>query len=358
MTYFRKLGHKIEELFKLFNKNDRWLILIIGDPDALASAMALKRILARRVQGVALAMVNEISRPDNLAMVKYLQIPVKRLTPPLAAQYDRFALVDSQPHHHPEFANFNFSVVIDHHPTSEANPVQADFKEIHPQYGANSTLLTEFLYNMNLKPGKHLSTALLYGIKTDTHSFEHAFHDADMKAFRYLSKSADHNILRKIVRSEFRLEWLRYFSYAFRKMRLLKDGLTVFMGPVDSTDILVILADFFLRVHDVTWDMICGLSDNTLVAVFRGDGIKEDMGRLASKLFGDVGSAGGHKAMARAEIPLINLNQDHPQQFIWERLKKARLVSSAEPKPDQDLNIKEEELSIQGEVKDAGSWNG
>jgi len=351
MTYFRKLGSKIEELIKLFNKNDRWLILLIGDPDALASAMALKRILARRVQAVGLAMVNEISRPDNLAMVRYLQIPIKRLTPPLAAQFDRFALVDSQPHHHPEFSHFNFSVVIDHHPPNADHPIQADFKEIHPQYGASSTLLTEFLYNMNLKPGKHLSTALLYGIKTDTHSFEHTFHDADIKAFRYLSKSADHNILRKIVRSEFRLEWLRYFSYAFRKMRLLRDGLTVFMGPVDSTDILVILADFFLRVHDITWDMICGVSDKALVVVFRGDGIKDDMGRLAAKLFSDVGSAGGHKAMARAEIPLKNLEQDHPQQFIWERLKKARLVSSAEPKPDQDLNIKEEEFATPGEVK-------
>jgi len=320
--------------------------------------MALKRILARRVQGVGLAMVNEITRPDNLAMVRYLQIPVRRLTPPLAAQFDRFALVDSQPHHHPEFSNFKFSVVIDHHPTSADNPVQAAFTEIHPQYGANSTLLTEFLYNMNIKPGKLLSTALLYGIKTDTHSFEHSFHDADIKAFRYLSKSTDHNILRKIVRSEFRVEWLRYFSYAFRKMRLLKDGLTVFMGQVDSTDILVILADFFLRVHDITWDMICGVSNNTLVAVFRGDGIKDDMGSVAAKLFVDVGSAGGHKAMARAEIPLSRLNQDHPQQFIWERLKKSRLVSRTEPKPDLDLNVKEEEFSPLGEVNHFSIWNG
>jgi nanoRNase/pAp phosphatase (c-di-AMP/oligoRNAs hydrolase) len=326
MSYFRKLDAKLAQLVKLFKKNDRWLILLIGDPDALASAMALKRILARRVQTVELAMVNEITRPDNLAMVRYLKIPIKRLTPPLAAQFDRFALVDSQPHHHPEFTKFTFSVVIDHHPISRDKPVSSEFQEIQPNYGATSTILTEFLYNFNLRPGKHLSTALLYGIKTDTHSFEQHFHDADIKAFRYLSKYADHLILRKIVRSEFRVEWLKYFSQAFRKMRLIGDGLTVFMGPVDSTDILVILADFFLRVHDISWNLVTGVHEGSLVAIFRGDGIKMDMGRLAQRLFGDLGSAGGHKAMARAEIPMDRIAYDHPQEYIWERLRKNKLA--------------------------------
>jgi nanoRNase/pAp phosphatase (c-di-AMP/oligoRNAs hydrolase) len=348
MTYFRKLESKAAELLSLCKKNERWLILLNADPDAMASAMALKRILARRVQGVGLAMVNELSRPDNLAMVRYLQIPVQRLTPPLAAQFDRFALVDSQPHHHPEFAPFQFSIVIDHHPVKPEFPIQAEFVEVQPNYGSNSTLLTEFLYNLNLRPGKHLATALLYGIKTDTHSFEQHFHDADIKAFRYLSKYADHSILRKIVRSEFRVEWLKYFSQAFRKVRLWGDGLTVYMGEVDSTDILVILADFFLRIHDISWDIVTGISDNTLVAIFRGDGVKGDMGVLATRLFGSVGSAGGHKSMARAQIPLENLGQEHPQQFIWERLQQCKIISKTKnPKPaDEDLELKEEELIV------------
>ncbi|MGM0423387.1 MAG: DHH family phosphoesterase [Thermodesulfobacteriota bacterium] len=329
MSYFRKLENKLQEMQRLFKKNERWLIMFVGDPDALASGLALKRIMARKVESVCLAMANEITRPDNLAMIRYLHIPVQRLTPLLSAQYDRFALVDSQPHHHQAFAKFKYSIVIDHHPLSKENPVQADFREIQPNYGATSTLLTEFLYNLHLKPGKLLSTALLYGIKTDTHSFENKFHDADIRAFRYLSKYADHMILRKIVRSEFRVEWLKYFSQAFRKMRLHGDGLTVFMGEVDSTDILVILADFFLRVHDISWDIVYGITDQKLVAVFRGDGVKGDMGKLASSLFGDLGSAGGHKSMARAEIPLADLQEEHPQELLWKRLQKARIIPRA-----------------------------
>ncbi len=327
MQYFRKLDAKLAELSRLFKKNQRWLIMFVGDPDAMASGLALKRIMARKVQSVCLAMANEITRPDNLAMIRYLQIPVQRLTPLLSAQYDRFALVDSQPHHNQAFEKFNFSIVLDHHPLSKEHPVQADFQEIQPHYGATSTLLTEYLYNLHLKPGKLLATALLYGIKTDTHSFEQKFHDVDIRAFRYLNKYADHMILRKIVRSEFRVEWLKYFSQAFRKMRLHGDGLTVFMGEVDSTDILVILADFFLRVHDISWDIVSGITEGKLVAIIRGDGVKGDMGRLASNLFGDLGSAGGHKSMARAEIPLESLQDEHPQEVIWKRLQKAKIIS-------------------------------
>ncbi len=330
MAYFKKLDLELENLLKLLNKQQRWLIIVNPDPDALASAMALKRILSRRVESVGIAMTSEVKRPDNLAMIHYLHIPVNKLTPLLSAQFDKFALVDSQPHHSKQFSQFSFSIIVDHHPLSKDNPVNADFIDIRPDYGATSTIFTEYLYNLRLKPGKHLSTALLYGIKTDTHSFEQSFNDADIKAFRYLSKFADPLILRKIVRSEFKIEWLKYFLQALKKMRFMKEGITVYMGDVDSSDVLVILADFFMRVHDVSWDMVSGICDGKLVVIFRSDGIKRDVGKLAAKLFADFGKAGGHKTMARAEIPLENI-KIHPQQFIWERLKKSKIINKILP---------------------------
>lgn len=323
MAYFRKLGTKLTKLLELFNKNERWLILINADPDALASALALKRILAGRVEQVGIAHVNEVSRPDNLAMIRYLRIPTKRLTPPLIAQYDRFALVDSQPHHHPDFANIRFSVVIDHHPRVEGMPVEADFVEIVSEYGSNSTIMTEYLYNLQLRPGKLLATALLYGIKADTQSFEREFHDNDMKAFRYLSKFYNKPLLYKIIRSEFRLEWLKYFTQAFRKMRVMGKTISIFMGKVDSADILVILADFFLRVHGLSSTVVSGIHEDKMIIVFRGDGLRRDMGKFAKRIFGDLGSAGGHKSMARAEIPMENLGSQPASQFVWDRLHAA-----------------------------------
>lgn len=320
MPYFKKMDRQLEKLFQLLSKDERWLILINADPDALASALALKRIFAFRVQSVSIAHVNLIERPDNLAMMRYLRIPSKKLTPTLAAQFDRYALVDSQPHHHPDFGDFEFSLVIDHHPLSAEHPVRADYQDIRPDYGSNSAILTEYLYNLHLKPGKLLATALMYGIKTDTRSFERDFCDADIRAFRYLNRFASQLLLRKVYRSEFRLEWLHYFSKAIRRMRVRGGRLSVFMDEVDSNDILVILADFFLRVNEVSWTIVSGIVNNRLVVVFRGDGVGRDMGKIAASYFGRFGPAGGHKTMARAEIDLDSLNGRDPLHFLWERL--------------------------------------
>lgn len=328
MGYFRSLETKISALRDLWRRSERWLILMNADPDALASAQALRRIMARKVAAVDCAQVNEISRPDNLTMIKTLRIPTQRLTPNLAAQYDRFALLDSQPHHHPLFKEYAFTLVIDHHPLVPENPVQADFIDIQPGYGATSTMLTEYLYRLKIRPGELLATALLYGIKTDTQSFERHFTDTDVRAFRHLSKFANHNLLRKISRSEFRLEWLKYFTLAFRKMRVQGQCLHVFMGRLDSPDILVVLGDFFLRLYGISWTVTCGICDGNLVLIFRGDGLHRDMGKLAKKLFGDMGSAGGHATMARAEVPMANIGEHDPEDFVWHRLRSVKRTGS------------------------------
>jgi nanoRNase/pAp phosphatase (c-di-AMP/oligoRNAs hydrolase) len=321
MAYFRKITEKLHKLTQLANRDENWLILINADPDALASAVALRRILSRRAAKVDIAHINDISRPDNLAMIRYLRIPTRRLTDDMTANYDRFALVDSQPHHNTSLADLDYAVVIDHHPTSKEHPVTAHYTEILPDYGANATILTEYLYNLDIKPGKNLATALLYGIKADTQSFERGFVDADVKAFRYLSKLADQFMLKKIVRSEYHLHWLKYFSQAFQNINIYGQGIVAHMEEVDNTDILVILADFFLRVHEITWTIISGVSGDNLIVILRSDGLLKDMGQLATTYLGEIGSAGGHRAAARAEIPVSALEGADPETFLRQTLR-------------------------------------
>ncbi len=328
----RATAQDTAKLCKLFRREDRWLILVNADPDALGSAMALKRIMSRRVEAADIARVNEVTRPDNLAMIRFLRIPLVRFTRELAPKYTRFALVDSQPHHHPDFAGIPFAVVIDHHPLKPDAPVTAAYADIRPGLGATSTILAEYLRAMRIRPGKLLATALIYGIKTDTQNFSRPFQHGDILAFSGLNKYAGQDLLRRIVHSEFHKSWLKYFTRAFRKMRFVGSrGLFVFMDRLESPDILVILADFFTRVHGLSWDMICGVSEGKAVAVFRGDGISGDVGKVAASHFGDIGSAGGHRTMARAEIDLAKLAGQSPEEFFWKRLTGKRLEKPGKP---------------------------
>lgn len=326
MSYFRKLTLETARLAHMLGREDKWLIVINADPDAMASAMALRRIMVHRVAEVGIAHVNEVKRPDNLAMMRFLRIPTQMLTPELRDRYDHFAMVDSQPHHHPDFKQCSFSIVIDHHPVKTDSPVKAPFVDIRPGYGSVSTILTEYLYNMRIRPGKLLATALVYGIKADTQSFERHFLEADVKAFSYLTKFADMLLMRKIIHSEYHRRWLKFFSKAFRKMRFVgSKGLFVYMDAIESADLLVMLADFFTRVHGLSWNMLSGVVKKQVVVIFRGDGIGRNMGIMASKMFGDVGSAGGHRGAARAEIDLARFGDKPIEEALYKRLTGNKL---------------------------------
>lgn len=330
MAYFRSIPN-IGKLLELFSREETWLICINADPDAMASAQALKRIMSRRVKDVHIAKVNELTRPDNLAMARYCRIHMKELTPELVKKYDRFAIVDSQPGHHPSFKDIPFSVIIDHHPLPEGedNPY-ADvpyFSNIST-YGANATILIEHLYNLNIRPGKLLATALQYAIKTDTKNFERHATDVDLRAFQYVSRFADKTILYRIARSEFHLDWLKYFATACTNIYTLRNGIFSYIGEVENSELVVNIADFFTRVYEANWVAVGAVYNDTVIVVFRSDGISKDVGKHAADLFGGIGSAGGHKTMARAEFSIDHCGEQSPEIFLWRYFKDSRQSSS------------------------------
>ncbi len=317
MAYFRKIP-KLQGMLDLFSSKEHWLILVNADPDAMASAMALKRIMSRRVNDAAIARINEITRPDNLAMVQATRLHMRPFDPAMLPKFDRFAIVDSQPHHSPLFQNIPFSIIIDHHPLPE-NPAQAAYAEIRPEYGATSTLLTEYLYNLDIRPGKFLATALQFGIKSDTMNFSRKLIDADLRAYHFLARFADQAMLSRITRSEFHKRWLPFFAEACMNLHAAGAGQFVFIGKVENPDILVVIADFLTRVYEFRWVAVSGRYGDTVVVIYRGDGSR-DIGRLANAQFSDIGSAGGHKSLARAEFPASAAGDSDLELFTFKRV--------------------------------------
>ncbi|OQY59582.1 MAG: phosphoesterase [Desulfobacteraceae bacterium 4572_88] len=295
---------KLRRFYHQFSGHDRVLVLINADPDAIASAMAVKRLLWRKVSGVTLSNINVIKRPDNIAMVRLLGV---KLTPSADVDkndFDRFVIVDSQPSHNERFAPFPFDVVIDHHPDSG---IRAPFTDIRPEYGATASIMTEYIRAAKIKPSVKLATGLFYAVKTDTDNFERHALPEDMRAFQFLFMHTNIHLARKIDQADLRFDFLKYFQNAIRDMRMRRGRVFVHLGPVSNPDICVLVADFFMRVSSVQWSIVSGLCEKKLVIVFRNDGLRKNAGKVARSGFGDLGSAGGHKSMARAEISLTAL---------------------------------------------------
>jgi len=310
---------KLRRLQSQFSGDDQVLILINADPDAIASAMALKRLLWRKVAGVVVANTNVITRPDNLAMIRLLGVSLVFIDDLDLGRFSRLALVDSQPNHNPAFSGLTFQVIIDHHPDTG---IKAPFVDIRPRYGATATMMTEYLRAAKIKPSTKLATGLYYAIKTDTDDFRRQAALADVRAFQYLFRHANIHMARKIEQSDLKVEFLKYFKRAFNQMRIRKGRVFVHLGPVANPDICVLVADFFMRVASIGWSIVSGTCDQKLIVVFRNDGIRKNAGNVAKKSFGAIGSAGGHKGMARAELSLDALQaevkyQDERQLFQW-----------------------------------------
>ena len=295
---------KLRKLYEQFTKDDQVLIPINADPDSIGSAMAFKRLLWHKVAGVTISNINVIKRPDNLAMIRLLGIKLIPFDKVDTKICSKFVLLDSQPTHHPIFSSLKFSVIIDHHPLTNVN---AAFTDIRPNYGATATIMTEYLKAAKIKPSMKVATGLFYGIKTDTSNFERQALPEDIRAFHYLFRFINVTLARKLEYGVITNSFLKYFQIALDYMHIRDNRAYVNLGPVINPDVCVEIADFFMKIYGIDWTFIAGLYEGNLIIIIRNNGIRKDAGRLASKRFGDIGSAGGHKSVARAEIPLENL---------------------------------------------------
>ncbi len=317
----RKPGAHATQMQELFSRNDNWLIMVNADPDALGSAMALKKIMSHRTGKVFITRINEITRPDNLMMLRQLHIPVVPWSETLLPFFQKFALVDSQPQHNTAFQNISFSIIIDHHPLISEHPPIADYIDIRPEYGATCTIFTEYLRALSIRPGRRLATALQYGIRTDTGTFTRKFTYADIQAYQWLSQHASSTLLTRITRSEYLQDWLKYFARAFTTLHDCGKGKYAFLGDIENPDILVVVGDFFTKVYGLKWTALCGVYNDTVVIIFRGDE-SVDLGKFATERFSALGSAGGHRAMARAEFPVSLVEGKNIEVFVFRKLSE------------------------------------
>lgn len=315
----RTAKERLQGFWNVFEKEDDVLVCINADPDALACAMAIKQLLRYRVKSVVIAHPNEIRRLNNLAMVKRLKIPLERLNTIKPDAFRKKVLVDSQPVHLPCFEKMKFDVVIDHHPLS--GECQAEFVDIRPDYGAASSMLVEYLRAARVKPSVATATALFYGIKVDTRNFEKQSRLADGISFRYLFTLANRDLVRKIELTDLRRSELKYFVAGLAELKYSKRRFYSHVGKVRSPDVLVMIADFLNHVDEVDWVFVSGIHGERLIVIFRCDGYRKNAGKLAARIFGTVGSAGGHKEAARAEVPLKNLGLEN-QEFTSLTLKR------------------------------------
>jgi nanoRNase/pAp phosphatase (c-di-AMP/oligoRNAs hydrolase) len=304
---------RVQQYQRYFEDADRVLILLHNDPDpdAMASGLALRNILRRTKTTCIIGALQTMTRPENLRMAHLLDIHVEPITQEALGSFDRIATVDVQPHY---FAGLldRVDLVVDHHP--EQPGYRAVFKDIRADYGSTCTILTEHLRAVDVSISERTATAMLYAIKSDTLFFARQTNRSDLDAFTYLYPLADPALIRKMEGAEITMERLGYVREALESGQLQDQVYCAYLGSPPREDVIVYVADFFLQLEDTKWTIVAGRVNDHLIVSVRNLGYTRNAGEFVKRWFSDIGSAGGHRAMAKAVVPWARFVERHGER--------------------------------------------
>nr|QNO52885.1 manganese-dependent inorganic pyrophosphatase [Methanosarcinales archaeon ANME-1 ERB6] len=309
-----KAQSKAKELMAVIeaiNKKGKLGIVVHDSPDsdAIASALALKRIAKNVDVPADILYRGEIGHHVNRAFVNILGIEMRQIEgEEELKEYDKLALMDaSVPGANnllPPPPEGNVDIIIDHHVANNKENVHADFFDVRTDNGATSTIMTRYLQELGIPVDKILATALLQGIRTDTSGFKRETHPSDFSAAAFLHVKADKELLEQIETPPMSTEMLNVIGNAIVHKKIKGSYLITNVGAVVNRDAIPQAADYLLNLEGITTAIVIGLCEDTICVSGRSKDIRVNIGDAFAHAFEEMGSAGGHATMAAAQLPL------------------------------------------------------
>jgi len=299
---------KFEKLSAVLRgKHDMLIVLQDNpDPDAIASAAALKELANQRFDvACSVAHGGVVGRAENRAMLKYLGLNMRRDEEVDVSKFDVIAMVDTQPGTGNNFLPNDIvpDVVIDHHPIRRLTR-SARFTDVRNEYGAASTILLEYLARAGIQPEMPLATALLYGIRSDTQDLGRDAVKQDIDAVTALYPMANKRQLGRIAYGAVPQEYFQCLADALKKARMFDHCIITGLGDLDNPDMIAEVADLLLRNEESVCSLCYGFYEGKALLSLRTSDADLDADATMRRIVGRIGTGGGHNMIAGGQIPL------------------------------------------------------
>lgn len=272
------------------------------DPDAIASAYGLQRLLA--LYGIPSGLCYD-GRIDKLSASKMLEafgiemVSYDSLLPKLREE-DYIICVDTQKHggNVTDFVGDEVAC-IDHHPTFV--PMEYHYQNIRIT-GACATLVAEYYAALGKVPDRDVATALLYGMKMDTLQFTRGVTQEDIAMFAFLFPHCDQEVLADLERNNMEFADLKAYGAAIDSIEIY-DKVGFSSIPFSCPDAMIaILSDFILSLVEVETAVVFSFREDGIKLSVRSEDEAIDAGQLISRALSGVGNGGGHAEMAGGMI--------------------------------------------------------
>jgi len=299
---------RTRKLKAAFKKGERLGIVLHDnpDPDAIASAMAIKIIAEERGMETDILYGGEIGHQQNKVFVNLLNIElihIDEFTKYLLRGYDKLAFVDHSgtntsilpPEIYPD-------MIIDHH--SKTGELDAPLEDIRTHLGSVSSMMTEYLVDLGIEIDSRLATALMYGVMSDTNYLRRKFSKEDIEAVALLKSKVDPSVLSQIESPTISPDVLDVIGKSVLGRDVISGYVLSNVGYITNRDSLPQAAEFLLNLEGVKTVLVYGMLNDSLYISARTKDVKLNLGQTMENAFGKIGSAGGHSASAAAKIPL------------------------------------------------------
>ena len=344
---------KLQALKAIFNDEVHKVAIFVGipDPDSIGAALGMK-LLINRLCGAICDIIysGEVSHPQNKTLINVLNIQMLRQQEvlaindkPLVARYDKIVFVDCVPRE--KWAiDLPIAAVIDHHKVNYEN---AEFVDIR-QLGACCSMVATYLQAANIDLANsddeelsQVATAMLFGVKTDTHDLmSETVTNIDFDSYQYLVKYVDRDDLVPIINYQLPAYYFEIRRRLEREENRQIQG-AFFVGGVGflsaaRRDSLPMLADERVRMEGITTAIIFALVEDSLEASVRSNNAALDVNSFCQNIFGKEFAGGKHGAGA-AKIPLgvlavDNLAEDFKEEAwnIYRRIIMIKIIRVCE----------------------------
>ncbi len=299
------------------------------DPDAIASAYALKSILDKLSVGADIFAERRLSLPQNQAFLEKLKIPVRFRKEISTDKYKAYIVPDFQDNKIEGISDRIPCVLhIDHHAKSESS-VDADLSLIRIDAGSTSTIVALLLKNLDLvfseKELASIATALAYGIQTDTDKYNYTS-ELDLEALEYLAPHVDDAIIQEINSIPPSAETLEYYTAAKENEIIYKDWAFYAVGFVNSKsrDSIAITADMLIKRSDYKVIAAFGIVENRnreelyLDVSMRADSSEIDLNRIIKKI---TPNGGGRQFKGAYQVKLDYFISAPDRELLWKVVK-------------------------------------
>lgn len=278
------------------------------DPDAIASAFGLQKLLLTKNIASTICYFGEIERYSTSQMVSALGIDINYIpTLPDRNENDDIILVDSQKGNSNVKNNLQKKLIcIDHHPTVE--DVEYKFKDIRTDVGACSSIIAEYFFLNDIPIEKATATALIYGIKIDTANLTRGLSHFDLDMFYLLYQHSDLDILRYLEQSTIQFDDLSAYAHAINSIQVYNSISFANTGSNCPEALIASISDFMLSLAEVKFSVVYSIKTDGIKLSIRSETENYDAGKISHQALAGIGDGGGHSTMAGGFVPFYDFS--------------------------------------------------